>query len=106
MCWPSRCDYCRVGKNHAAKIVRSFGSLAASGEERPLVGFQQLNPGLDITSVAQVAVNRELGAQKRSAKFGDQFLCRIGAFAEAVTEVAIQALLVSRPVSQLVKYGS
>jgi hypothetical protein len=41
--------------------------------------------------VAQIAINRELGAQERRAKLRDQFLRRIGVFAEAVAQITVKA---------------
>jgi hypothetical protein len=57
--------------------------LAARREERSWVRLEQADPRGNVARAAEIAVNRELGAQECRAQFGDQFLRHIGALAEA-----------------------
>jgi hypothetical protein len=93
----------RLGKRQAAQIVRGGLGLAARREERTLVSLQEANPGLDVARVAQIAVNRELGAKEGCAQLGNQFLRRIGTLAETVAQIAVKTRLVSCPVAKLME---
>jgi hypothetical protein len=84
-----------LGQGQAAQVVGGGLRLAACCEKSAAVGLQETDPGLDVAGVAQVTVNRELGAEERRAQLGDQFLCGIGALAKAVPQVTIQARLVA-----------
>jgi hypothetical protein len=57
----------KIAQRQPAQIVRSHLCLAARREERPRVRLEQPDPGRNVTSVAQIAVNRELGAQEGRA---------------------------------------
>jgi hypothetical protein len=57
----------RVPQRKAAQIISRCLRLAARGEKGAAVSLQKPNPGLDIASVAQITVNRELGAQEGRA---------------------------------------
>src|SRR6516165_970449 len=54
VCWSRRLK--------AAQIVSRGLRPAGCREEGALVGLQQTNPGLDISAVAQIAVDRKHGA--------------------------------------------
>ena len=88
--WSGR-DRGRPGEYQAAKVVRGLGGPAACCEECAFVGLEQFNPRRDLARVANVAVKAELRTEKRRTKFGDQFLCRVGARAEAVFHITIEA---------------
>lgn len=61
----SRSNVRWLGKRQAAQVISGGLCLAACREERPAIGLQEANPVLDITRVAQIAVDRELGTKKR-----------------------------------------
>jgi hypothetical protein len=96
----SRCNRNRLGKRQAAHVVGRRLRLACRSEERPRVGLQKLDPMSDVTRVAHVAIDRELGAQERRAQFGDKFLRRIDAVAETLAEFAVKARLVAGPMTK------
>jgi hypothetical protein len=58
----SRRDFRRLCKRQAAQEVGSGLRLAACREESASVGVQKANPVFNVASVAQITVNRELGA--------------------------------------------
>ena len=94
------------GKGQTAQIISRGLRLVAGGEKGAAVGPQETNPGLDVASVAQIAVNRELGTEEGRAQLGDQFLCRIRAFAKAVAQITVKARLMPCPVPQFVERSS
>ena len=100
---PSRCDFRRVRKCQAAKVLGCLGCPIAGGEKCPLVGLQQLNPRSDVAGVAHVAVKTKLRTEERRAQLGDNFFGRIGALAEAMLQIAVEARLVPGPMGQFVK---
>jgi hypothetical protein len=53
-----------VGQQKAAQEIRGGLGLAAGREECPAIGLQKANPVLSVAGVAQIAVDRELGAKK------------------------------------------
>jgi hypothetical protein len=64
---PSRRDFRGLGKGQAPKTVGGGLRLAARCKECSFVSLQKPNPGSDIAGVAQITVNRELGAQEGRA---------------------------------------
>jgi hypothetical protein len=61
-----------------------LGSLAARGKKCPFVGFQQVNPGGDITGIADIPIKAEFRAKEGCPQLGNQFLRGIIARAEPV----------------------
>ena len=55
--------------------------------------------------VPKRALDSEVSAQKCGREFGDQLLGRIGLGAEAVLEIAVEALFSACPVTELVDLG-
>ena len=54
---------------------------------------------VDVAGVTQLAGDPEMGAQECRGEFGDQLLGRIFSLVEAALEVAIEAGLMTRPVT-------
>ena len=83
----------------------AFG-MRGCGKDRPLVVAQNGQPIGDIGGVIVANLGRELqiGAQKRRPEFGDKLLDSVAFVAEALAaEIAVQTLLVSRPVRRFVR---
>ena len=80
-----------------------FGCLGCGGEDRLLVGFEDGKPGREILRVigAGLVGDLKIGAEEDGSEFGDQLLHRIGLVAEAVSELAIAAVLAAGPVAKL-----
>jgi hypothetical protein len=53
--------------------------------------------------VTQLALHPEMRAQERRAQLGNEFLCGIRLGAEAVPQVALEALLVAAPVDEFMQ---
>jgi len=60
---------------------------------------QQVEPIADVAGVPQLTFDAEMGAQEGGGELGDQFLGGVGAGAEAAGEIAVEAGLVSRPMT-------
>jgi hypothetical protein len=56
-----------VAQRKTAQITSGGLRLVARCKECSFVSLQKPNPGLDIAGVAQITVNRELGAQEGRA---------------------------------------
>ena len=86
---------------------RGFGSLGSGGKDRLLVSLQHAQPRVEILRVigARRIGDAKIGAEERSAKFGDKLFHGVGFIAEALAELAIAAGLGARPVNELVKLG-
>ena len=80
------------------KFCRSLG-VRRGGEDCTLVIAKNFEPNRDIGSVilARFESDSEVGTQKRSAKFGDQLLGRVGFGAKALAQIACESARVSTP---------
>jgi hypothetical protein len=69
-------------------------SGSGSGEDRPLVVLEDLEPACDVRSVILARLKREfeIGAEKRTAKLGNKLFARVAFITPALaTEIAIKA---------------
>ena len=80
----------------------SFGSCRKDG---PLVALQNLEPGIDITSVVDAWLGRNANrcTQECGTEFGNQFLCGIGFAGESVAKIAGTTTGVACPMNQLMQ---
>jgi len=74
-----------------------FGGLRRGGENRLLVGFQDLQPVIEVLRVidARLVGDPQIGAKERGAEFGDKLLHGVGVVAETLSELAIAARLMT-----------
>src|SRR3984957_14876555 len=69
----------------------------------PFVSLQKLNPGRDITRIPDVTVKAKFRTQECSTQLRNQFLRRVIACAEPVSQISIKARLVSRPMREFME---
>src|SRR5271156_1753473 len=82
--------------------------VRCGGDHRSVVSSQHFQPGCDIGCVifARFQGKLQVGAQKRSPEFGNQFLDRVTFAPEAMpAEVTVEPGLAARPVSTLMSKG-
>ena len=80
------------------EIVGRPGGLGCCREDRPGIVRKQGNPVSDVTGVSELALDPKVGTEEGGGEFGDQLFGRVGSCAKPMTEVAIEPLLVARPV--------
>ena len=81
-------------------------SVRSGGDDRPFVVLQDLEPALYVCRmiIARLRRQRQIGAKKGRAKFGDQFLAGVTFIAPLLaSEFTIQPFRVPCPVRELVR---
>ncbi len=75
--------------------IRCRLCFARGGNERALVGFQNLQPAREISGMIgpQLMRDAEIGEHKGSGKFCDQLFPRVSFSAKAAGEIAIKPVL-------------
>ena len=87
------------GVRERSQIVGRLRCFARGGEDRAVIVPQQVEPIGDVTGVPQLAFDAEVGTEESGGELRDQFLGGVGAGAEAAGEIAVEAGLVSRPMT-------
>jgi hypothetical protein len=92
-----------ITKRQAPQELGCLGCLAGCGEERALVGFQQVDPTRDVTCIAHVPIKPKLGSEERSTELRYKFFRRICAVAKAMLEIAVKPRMMPCPMRELVE---
>ena len=82
----------------APEIVRGLACLTRGREDGAIVLFQKNDPRGYVVGMTELTFDAQMRAEERRCELRDKLLGRVGFRAEAVAEVAFEALLVAAPV--------
>jgi len=79
--------------------ISRLGCQRSRLENRPVVAFQDLQPGAEIVRMTDGGRYSELRAEKRRAEFGDEFLARVSLAPIPAREVPIETRRMATPMT-------